>query len=104
MEEGSPWRIAMPNGYRDPYRHDGGLNNPPSPAHTSDSETTASQKQAYNFVFAQVRRYAYRWKKVARARARARQLKLGRLLPVDARTPELCQCISQVPGPLQLMV
>ena len=70
----------MPNGHRDPYRHDGGLNNPPSPAHSSDSDKTASQKQAY---------------KIARAEVRARELELGRLLPEKARTRELFLRIAQ---------
>jgi len=35
----------MPNGHRIPYRLDSGL--PPSPAHTSDSETTEEDKKEW---------------------------------------------------------
>ena len=64
----------MPNGHRDAYGHDGGLSNPPSEAHTRDSETTASEKHAYH---------------IARARALARQPELGRPLPIIHPHPNI---------------
>ena len=81
----------MPNGPRRPYRFAGlpRILDPqdeaesPSCIHTSDSEETDKHKREFHLAAARVRKYARRWKRIARSRRRARQLSVGRLLPAS---------------------
>jgi hypothetical protein len=54
---------AMPNGNRDPFRISNG--EPPSPLHTSDSETTYEEKMRYEIL---MRWVAVRWKELVKRR------------------------------------
>ena len=81
----------MPNGPRRPYRFAGlprildsdDEAGPPSLIQTSDSEETDNHKIEFHLAAARVRKYARRWKRIARSRRRARQLFVGRLLPAS---------------------
>ena len=74
----------MPNGHREPYRYRGGLSNPPSPAHSSDSEETAANKREY-----------HKEKREQELAARSEALQRNKILPPKLRSPEICLNIAK---------
>ncbi len=84
----------MPNGNRSPYRIVPSYE-PPSPAHTSDSEDTYVNKARYTVLASWV---YVRWKALVAKRAKARRvsrfLAMMRLFPLLTHRPTILNIIS----------
>ena len=94
----------MPNGHRQRYNFlglarildsDDDSAEAPSPAHTSDSETTAYQKAEFHVACTRMRIIADRWRRRARARRCARLLINCNLLPRELREQALSSLIGR---------
>ena len=79
----------MPKGDGDHYRI--ADNHPPSPAHTSDSEDTATEKWHYHLIT----KFFYRWRRTAHSMALSRKIRAHKLLPTLVLRKDVIDAITR---------